>query len=54
VRATAAAAVTVSTETRVRLAGLGRRWDATKASSFFLQPPTGSLAGGPRRAIRIG
>jgi hypothetical protein len=20
---------------------LGRRWDATKASSFFLEPPTG-------------
>jgi hypothetical protein len=36
VRATAAAAVAVSTVTRVRLGCLGRRWDATKASSFFL------------------
>ncbi|SCY22129.1 hypothetical protein SAMN02745898_1011275 [Streptomyces sp. 136MFCol5.1] len=27
--------------TRVRLGCLGRRWDATKASSFFLEPPTG-------------
>jgi hypothetical protein len=38
-RATAAAAAVVSTVTRVRLGCLGRRWDATKASSFFLQPP---------------
>ncbi|MET7494938.1 hypothetical protein, partial [Streptomyces sp900116325] len=36
-----AAAVAVSTVTRVRLGCLGRRWDATKASSFFLDPPTG-------------
>ncbi|GHG03291.1 hypothetical protein GCM10018791_14000 [Streptomyces zaomyceticus] len=37
VRATAAAAVAVSTVTRMRLGCLGRRWDATKASSFFLR-----------------
>src|SRR5262249_32666382 len=38
-RATAAAAVAGSTGTRVRLACVGRRRDATRASSFCLQPP---------------
>ncbi|GAA0276725.1 hypothetical protein GCM10010302_13020 [Streptomyces polychromogenes] len=38
-RATAAVAMAVRTLTRVRVGGLGRRWDATKASSFILEPP---------------
>nr|BEK65404.1 hypothetical protein KPHV_26310 [Kitasatospora purpeofusca] len=32
-------------ETRVRPAGLGRRWDATKADSFFLIRLPGELTG---------
>ncbi|BBC37164.1 hypothetical protein SGFS_084580 [Streptomyces graminofaciens] len=46
VMATAAAAAVVSTVTRVRLGCFGRRWDATEASSFFLQPPTDTPVGG--------
>ncbi|GAA3263333.1 hypothetical protein Slala03_25590 [Streptomyces lavendulae subsp. lavendulae] len=40
-RATAAVASAVRTLTRVRVGGLGRRWDATNASSFILEPPKG-------------